>query len=128
MKTSLDDVLSATPTGPGANAALFFSLSKDFPTEWSAFLASHDDFSATITRDYFPYFTQGRPITILGTVLYASDPRKHHEIGDPAAATAALADNGQFPITAAPDTPGPSQILVRAEGTLVYAVMRYALG
>jgi hypothetical protein len=128
VKTSLDDVLSPTPTGPGANAALFFSLSKDFPTEWSAFLASANDFSATITRDYFPYFTQGRPITILGTVLYASDPGKHHEIGDPAAATAALADNSQFPITAAPDTPGPSQVLIRAEGTPVYAVVRYALG
>ena len=49
--------------------ALLFSLRNDFPTEWSAFVTGVGDFSATIRKDYFPYFTQGQQITIAGLEL-----------------------------------------------------------
>jgi hypothetical protein len=41
-----------------ANLALLFSLRHNCPTEWSAFVNGTGDFTATIRRDYFPYFTQ----------------------------------------------------------------------
>ena len=53
----------------------------DFPTEWSAFVndANAADFKATVRKDYFPYFTQGKntTITITGLDLYAEDLTKH---------------------------------------------------
>lgn len=35
-----------------------------FPVEWSAFVNGAADFQADIRRDYFPYFTQGKNLTI----------------------------------------------------------------
>src|SRR5262249_35972170 len=44
--------------------ALLFSLKHDFPTEWHRFITGTDNFEATVKRDYFPYFTRGKDITI----------------------------------------------------------------
>src|SRR5262249_42024800 len=79
-----------------ANLALLFSLRHDFPTEWSAFANGTGDFSITIRRDHFPYFTQGKTITIVGFDVYGEDVTKHHPAGDPAAATTAMTDQQQF--------------------------------
>ena len=57
VKAALDDLFQEANQ---SNLALLFSLRHDFPTEWSAFVNGGNDFSATIRKDYFPYFTQGK--------------------------------------------------------------------
>jgi Tc toxin complex TcA C-terminal TcB-binding domain len=110
-----------------ANLALLFSLRHDFPTEWSAFANGTGDFSVTIRRDHFPYFTQGKTITIVGFDVFGEDVTKHHPLGDPAAATTAMTDQQQFVLSAAPDAPGPTQILTRSSNTEVFLIVRYSL-
>lgn len=55
-----------------AGLALLFSLRHDFPTEWSAFVNSQTtaDFTATIRKSYFPYFTQGKTIKNIELAFY----------------------------------------------------------
>ena len=110
-----------------AELALLFSLRHDFPTEWSAFVNSTADLGVTIRRDHFPYFTQSKAITIAGFELYGQDMTKHHTTGDAAAATTAMTDHQQFVLSAAPDAPGPTQILTRSSNTEVFLIVRYSL-
>jgi len=124
VKTALDDLFQEVSQ---SNLALLFSLRHDFPTEWSTFVNGAGDFTATIRRDHFPYFTQGKPITIAGFELYGKDVNKHHAAGDKDAATSDLADQGQFTFTAAPDAPGPTQVLTRAAEAQVFLLVRYSL-
>jgi len=109
------------------NFALLFTLRHDFPTEWSAFVNGVGDFSVTIRRDHFPYFTQGKTITILEFGLYGQDVAKHHTVGDPAAATTALKDHQNFILSAAPDAPGPAEVLTRSPNRQVFLIVRYSL-
>jgi hypothetical protein len=44
--------------------ALMFGLKQDFPSEWHRFVAGDKDLKATVKRNHFPYFTQGKDITI----------------------------------------------------------------
>lgn len=109
-----------------------FSLRHDFPTEWSAFVNGTGDFRATIRRDHFPYFTQGKKINIAGFDLYADDVSKHHGVGNQPvwdAATADLADKSKqaFTLTIVPDAPGPTQVLTRASSAQVFLIVRYSL-
>jgi Tc toxin complex TcA C-terminal TcB-binding domain len=110
-----------------SDLALLFSLRHDFPTEWSMFVNGQGEFSATIHRDHFPYFTHGKQITIVGIELYSQDVEKHHAAGDKDAATIDLDEQGQFTFTAGPDAPGPTQVLTRAAGAQVFLVVRYSL-
>jgi hypothetical protein len=110
-----------------SNLALLFSLRHDFPTEWSAFVNGTGAFTATIRKDYFPYFTQGKPITIAGLELYGQDVTKPHVVGDPAAATNDLAGQAQFTIPLGPDAPGPTQILTRTASAQVFLIIRYSI-
>jgi len=124
VKTALDDLFQEVSQ---SNLALLFSLRHDFPTEWSTFVNGAGDFTATIRRDHFPYFTQGKPITIAGFELYGKDVNKHHAAGDKDAATSDMADQGQFTFTAGPDAPGPAQVLTRTAGAQVFLLVRYSL-
>jgi hypothetical protein len=124
VKSALDEIFQRANQ---ANLALLFSLRHDFPTEWSAFVNSAGDLSVTIRRDHFPYFTQGKTITIVGFELYGQDVTKPHAIGDAAAATTAMTDHQQFVLDAAPDAPGPTQILMRSSNTEVFLIVRYSL-
>ena len=90
------------------------------------------DFTATIRRDYFPYFTQGKQITITGLDLYGQDVTKHHAVGNQTVwdvATADLGDNNKqaFTVTSAPDAPGPTQVLTRTANAEVFLIVRYTL-
>src|SRR6266566_4150342 len=100
VKAALDDLFQEASQ---SNLALLFSLRHDFPTEWSAFVNGTGDFTATIRKDYFPYFTQGKTITITGLELYdGKDVSKHQPIGSQAvwdAATAELGTNQAFTVT-----------------------------
>lgn len=124
VKTELDDLFHQAGQ---SNLALLFSLRHDFPTEWSAFAGGAGDFTATIRREHFPYFTQGKPITIVGFELYGQDVKKHHSAGDKDAATSDLAAQGQFTFTAGPDAPGPIQVLTRTAGAQVFLMVSYSL-
>jgi len=128
VKTALDDLLQQdTPS----NLALLFSLRHDFPTEWSVFVNGSGNFTATIRKDYFPYFTQGKTITIKGLELYdGRNVSKHHAIGSQAEwdhATDNLGNNQAFTLTAQADPPGPTQVLTRTAGAQVFLIIRYSL-
>jgi hypothetical protein len=128
VKTALDNLFQVVSK---SNLALLFSLRHDFPTEWSAFVNGADDFTAVIREDYFPYFTQGKTITITGLELHAADVTKHHAVGAPNATKVAAAvkaanqtlPQGQFTFTAEPD----SQVLTRTTRTDVFLIVRYTL-
>lgn len=129
VKAALDDLFApeALP-----QLALLFSLRHDFPTEWAAFVngaAANRPFTATIRKDYLPYFVQGKTIRIEGLDLYdGQDVTKHHTVGDQVVwdtATTALSNNRAFTVTAAPDTPGPGQVLTPTASTEVFLVIRY---
>lgn len=112
--------------------ALLFSLPHDFPSQWSAFVNGPADLAATIRRDHFPYFTQGKPIKILGYDLYGQDVSKHHEVANQAAWDAATADLGDpnkqaFTVAIGPDAAGPMQVVTRTLDAEVFLVIRYAL-
>ncbi len=128
VKTALGDLF---PQASQSNLALLFSLRHDFPTEWSAFVNGAGDFTATIRKDYFPYFAQGqnKTITITGLDLYdGQNVTKHHLVGDPAAATNGLSGQAQFTLTAGPDAAGPTQVLTRTASAQVFLIIRYSLG
>lgn len=61
-----------------------------------------------IKRDYFPYFTRGKTISITRMELYARDPRTHDEAGDVATATADLSDANKLAFAFTADA-GPMQ-------------------
>ena len=122
---ALDDVFQQANQ---SNLALLFSLRHDFPTEWSAFVNGTGDFTATIRKDYFPYFTQGKgkTITIVGLDLYGEDVTPK-AVGDPVAATNGLSEQAQFTLTAGPDPAGPTQVLTRTASAQVFLIIRYSL-
>jgi hypothetical protein len=117
VKEALVDMFG--PEGQ-SNFALLFSLRHDFPTEWGAFVSSKGDFTATVRKDYFPYFTQNKTITIIGLELYGLD-MTNHAVGDPATATNNLGKGGQFIITA-----GPTPVLTQQVSD-VFLIVRYSL-
>jgi hypothetical protein len=121
----LSDLFSSSP---GANFALLFSLPHDFPVEWSAFVNGTGSFAATIGSDSFPYFTQGRTITINSLELW-DDGLTSHKLGDPAGATSDLADptKAAFTVTAPPDPAGPAQVLTRPPTKEVFLIVRYSI-
>ena len=124
VKEALDALFQ--DNDPALDFALLFSLRHDFPTEWSAFVNGTEDFTATIRKDFFPYFTQGKAITVTGLDLYGQDVTKHHGIADPGAATTSLAGpQAQFAVAAAPDAPGPMQVLKRVANAQVFLIVRY---
>jgi hypothetical protein len=124
VKTALDNLFHHAGQ---SNLALLFSLRHDFPTEWAAFVNGANAFAATIRKDYFPYFTQGKQITITGLDLYREDMTASHSVGDPAAATSALAGQQQFTLTAAPDQSGSNQVLSRDGSARVFLIVCYSL-
>lgn len=125
VKTALADLFQQASE---SNLALLLSLRHDFPSEWSSFVTGAGDFTATIRRDYFPYFTQGKTITVTGLDLYGQDVTKHHAVGDSVAATNGLESaQKQFTLTAAEDAPGPTQVLTRTASAQVFLIIRYTL-
>jgi hypothetical protein len=110
-----------------AGLALLFNLRHDFPNEWSAFVNGANPFSATIRKDYFPYFTQEQQITIAGFELYGQDVTQHHIVGDQSAWADATDDLGDktkraFTFSAEEDT-----VLKREMDEEVFLIIRYSL-
>jgi hypothetical protein len=110
--------------------ALLFSLRHDFPTEWSAFVngGAGTPFSATIRKDFFPFFTQGKDVQISSIELF-KNATTHHATGNPATATTDINNPAQqgFTISAPEDPAGPNRVVVRDPTALVFLVVRYSL-
>ena len=121
------DELFAEATDGGPDFRLLFHVQQDFAAEWSSFTGGAGPLQVPVRRADFPYFTHGRPLTITGLDLYAQNVAKHHAAGDPAGATADLQGGGTFTFSAAPDPPGPTQVLTRATTTPVFLAVRYTL-
>lgn len=75
--------------------ALLLSLRHDYPTEWSSFIGGQDKFTATLSRDHFPYFTQGREIKILEYHLYDGKNIKIHRSEKPVSGQEIVPDVGR---------------------------------
>jgi hypothetical protein len=106
--------------------ALLFNLRYDFPTEWAAFVNGAANFRATIRRNYFPYFAQGKTIalTVNGCELYGENPSMHHLVADP---VVNVNPNNleEFIFTIPEDTTG--QIVLTRNAQQVFLVIRYTL-
>ncbi|MBX9895652.1 MAG: hypothetical protein K2Y09_10810 [Nitrosomonas sp.] len=115
-----------------AGFALLLNLRHDFPSEWAAFVNGAGDFTATIRKDYFPYFTLNQTITITGFDLYGQDVTKHHSVGnqsnwDTATNDLSSKDKQAFTVTIPPDGPGPGQVLIRAADANAFLIVKYIL-
>ena len=117
----------------GTGLGLLLSLRHEFPSEWSAFANGIGDFTATLTKDHFPYLAQNKTISIAGYELYrlaGTSAPKHRIVGDQGAwdtAANALNDQGNCPLNL-PDPAGPTQVLTRSPDADVWLIVRYALG
>jgi Tc toxin complex TcA C-terminal TcB-binding domain len=130
---TVNDLFGAPTAAP---LAMLFSLPHDFPVEWSAFVNGAADFRADIRRDYFPYFTLGKNLTVTSLEMYGPKGAtlRHHAVAgaDLNAFSNAMnnADPAQqtYTVDAAPDAAGPMQVLTRTAGAEVYLVVRYTMG
>lgn len=107
------------PPGPSGLALLFW-LRHDFPTEWSAFVnTSATTFTATLPKTYFPYFAQGKTITVTSIEIYnrVSGPTTPTKTTPTTLTTALAAGPATLTLDAVPHDP-------IAE---VFLVIRYAL-
>jgi hypothetical protein len=109
---------------PPSKLALLFSLRHDFPTEWSTFVNGAAPFTATIRKDYFPYFTQGKTITIDGLDLYGAEVTQHRTATSPAVPVALTTADEEFVLTGNSD----STVLKQSGDAQVFLVIRYSLG
>ncbi len=66
----LQEIIEAADT---SGLIQHFSLKHEFPSEWHRFVTStsDEDLSVTVKKGYFPYFVQGKTITITKVELYA---------------------------------------------------------
>ena len=112
-----------------SNLALLFSLSHDFPTEWSAFINAKgkSNFAVKIRKDHFPYFTQGEAvITIDMFELYdASDLKKHPWMGASLEPIVLTNTASPFSLKLGPDGPGP--VLKATDQAEMFLIIRYSL-
>jgi hypothetical protein len=125
VKAALDNLFQEANR---AGLALLFSLKHDFPGAWHNFVTGHTNFAATIERDHFPYFTQGREITLDSVRLAATKKGKLESVTpaglDLDALTTALHDTGAFQLSLAPDT----SVLVRDDQALGFLLVGYHMG
>ena len=108
--------------------ALLFSLKQDFPSEWHRFLTGTEDFKALVKQEHFPYFTQGKEITIDTVQLNAI---KTNKIETKSLSDLNLTDfsdklkeNGEFELSLPADT----AILKRDKDAIVFILVKYSLG
>jgi hypothetical protein len=129
VKTMLDNLFQQASQ---SNLALLFSLKHDFPTEWAKFVNGTGNFTATIKKDYFPYFIQNsiqkKKIKVTEIDLYnGEDVTKHRKAGDAERATNELSEKAQFTLDVGSDTAGPTQVLTRIARAEVFLIVRYSL-
>jgi hypothetical protein len=120
VSKSLEDLFkNANEAGLG----LLFSLRHDFPSEWAALVKGGGDFTAVIRKDYFPYFTQGKKISVTRLEMYDGADVANHEQVDTPSTPFDLSDSvTEFTITLKPKKP-----LGRDGSAEVFLVIQYSL-
>jgi len=119
----------------GAGLALLFSLKHDFPSEWQKFVAANPQtavasapFGASVKREHFPYFTQGREISIDAIQLHAVQADQMQSITpqglDLGNLTTKLADEGVFDLSLVPD----GTVLTPTQAADIFVVIKYTVG
>jgi hypothetical protein len=107
--------------------ALSFSLQHDFLGAWHRFVAGTADFTATVKRDHFPYFTLGTDIVLSAVQLYAIQDNQLEFVTPQGlnllALTEKLKTDGACDISLAPDA-----VLVRNDQANVFLLIQYSLG
>ena len=70
-KSAMDQLNTQLQTVGQSGLALLFWLRHDFSTEWAAFINTNTTtFTATIQKAYFPYFAQGKNVSVDAIELY----------------------------------------------------------
>jgi hypothetical protein len=120
-----------------AGLMLLFSLKHEFPNEWHQFTTGTDNFNVSIKRDYFPYFTKGKEISVDSVRLHAIKPDNETfkvESNTPpgldlTAVTDALNDESQaaFVLSLAEDDNVPNAVLERKKEAIVFVSIKYSL-
>ncbi len=118
-------------TAEQSSQALLLSLRFEFPTEWAVFVngGAGTQFTATITRELFPYMVQGaRKLTIEALTLYTADGEGI------AASTPANVDLGELSNELS-GAAGAASVSLAADDVLtqeptreVYLLLRYHFG
>jgi hypothetical protein len=117
------DALDSIFSDPPPQLALLFSLPHDFPTEWATFVNGAGDFTATIRKDYFSYFTQGKTVNVVGLDLYGKAVTQHRTATSPALPLELAPADESFVLTANADP----TVLKRNKDARVFLVVRYSL-
>jgi hypothetical protein len=113
--------------------ALLLSLPHEFPSEWAKFITapgSTAKFEATVKRDYFPYLTQGKDITLRDVRLYAIDMANQDVtsapvpdlVNFPLPANAQTDQQRKFPLSSA-----ANDALKPAKDAQVFVLIKYSL-
>ncbi len=108
--------------------ALLFNLKHDFPSEWHRFVNSPaGNLEISVKREHFPYFTQGRDVSVasveLAAIVGQQLERSTLTVVDVNNLTDALKDDGSFALSLAPDG-----VLRRDAQVVVFLVIRYSIG
>ena len=125
VREALDEIFKQVTQ---SNLALLFSLPHDFSTEWSAFVSGTGDFTATIRKDFFPYFVQsklaqGKKISISGLELYEGLTMNRRAVPTPKTPVELSKDSSQFSLSAGAD----DKVLTRKKDAQVFLIIRYSL-
>jgi len=106
--------------------ALLFYLKQDFPSEWHRFVAGAENFKTMVKSEHFPYFTQGKNITIDALQLDAIKANKVESktLSDLniTGYTDILKEKGEFELSLAPD-----DLLKRDKDVIVFLLVKYSL-
>ncbi|MBF6650644.1 toxin [Methylobacter sp. BlB1] len=104
--------------------ALGFYLRQDFPSEWHRFVNGSESFETIVKHDHFPYFTQGKDITIDALQLHAvkANNIESKTLSD-LNVTDTLKEKGEFELS----LPSDATLLKRDKDAIVFLLIRYSL-
>ncbi len=109
--------------------ALLFGLSSEFSVEWHRFVTGDGDFTTTVKRDHFPYFTSDMDVAVTGIYLYSVEKEQLKSVEvqglDLDALSSTLNEDGKFELSLAVDAEG---MLERREKKRVFLLVRYSVG
>lgn len=105
---------------------VLLSLKNDFPDSWHRFVSGSTPFTATVTRNHFPYITKGRSININEVHLCSI----HEEVLEvatpegivPATLTTSLASEQEFELSLP-----AGGVLARTAAARVFVLIKYSI-
>lgn len=111
--------------------AVLLSLAHDFTNEWHQFVTGDSDFAATVKRNYFPYFTQGREINLDAVQLHAIQDGQLQTVTpqglDLPSLTTKLKDDWKFELSLNPALAPNNEVLVRQKEALIFLEIRFSM-